>query len=96
MENNQWNKPTIEEPLKTKRFSGLFRFIEKMAQRQAMLADSIEKKIPHSTMTGRDFTPQCLSRKKETIPDSPIYFQHPYNTLDLQHQYKLQCVSYFW
>ena len=49
MENNQWNKPTIEEPLKTKRFSGLFRFIEKMAQRQAMLADSIEKKTARRT-----------------------------------------------
>ena len=52
MENNQWNKPTIEKPLKTKRFSGLFRFIEKMAQRQAMLADSIEKKIPRGEPCG--------------------------------------------
>ena len=32
--------PKIEEPLKTKRFSGMFRFIEKTAQRQAVLADS--------------------------------------------------------
>ena len=31
--------PKIEEPLKTKRFSGLFRFIEKMAQSEIYRAN---------------------------------------------------------
>ena len=62
----------IEEPLKTKRASGLFRFIEKMHQRQAVLVDRFEAEFSDKNEENYSFCRKYMFLKIEIFRQNAI------------------------